>query len=389
MLHSYFTSSEYLEQFEENNPFEASCSFDGSDLTDPDFLEILRSLDEYSCSDTTESSQETNSLDTLTADNCSLLELLSSLEMPNSYKIPNEYEVSSTVDEAGASTGAPSTSEAAGTLEILSIPEMNRLIEIEEHNSKFANIEYLRQLTDYHEGRMATESNIIYLGSIHKSNRKTKQHLREEQTLEYYKARFEQYKGCVLYPEYRRETWNYQINQAFMLGGIEAGKTFILITPKSEYARDYITGTIDELLWLKDNGYEFTDGMNDTLICTPPRTPISEPIIKNYFGGNTQYYTKDEMNRAKQEIFRFPPRSYRLPHRDLDSNRHLTYRDRVPSLLSRASSYPSRSRDDYTQSTSRKRPAEELRDQISARPANRKSGMKRREEYNKKRVRIG
>ncbi|MCS5711521.1 hypothetical protein [Candidatus Berkiella aquae] len=170
-----------------------------------------------------------------------------------------------------------------------------------------AELDKLRQFEDYKEGAHVTDDSIAYLGST-SNKRKTKTHLRDEQVIQYYRERPEFY-GKVLNPEGRNDNWTYEKNQAFMLGAIEAKKTFILITPRSEYDHSYVTTTIDELLWLKDNGYTFSKGKEDTLICTPSSAEATNPIIRNYYNG-TSKYSKEQMNNDRNEVFGFKSKTY-------------------------------------------------------------------------------
>ncbi|MCS5711534.1 hypothetical protein [Candidatus Berkiella aquae] len=161
--------------------------------------------------------------------------------------------------------------------------------------------------TDYQEGLMETDDMTAYIGSL-----KVKGDLKYDQTVAPYRADRKSNIGKVLNPEGRGEKWSYKKNQAFMLGAIEAGKTFILVTPKSHYDSSFITGTIDELLWLKDNGYTFYVRNDDTVACHPP-IKRSSPIIRNYHNGNG-IYNQSSMNDMREEILGFTSPTY-TPYR--------------------------------------------------------------------------
>lgn len=72
--------------------------------------------------------------------------------------------------------------------------------------------------------------------------------------------------------------WDYVKNQAFWAGGIVAGRTFRLVQAlpesmlsekMSKHFVDAVTG--DELLWLRDNGYEFLfEGTDLTILVARP-----------------------------------------------------------------------------------------------------------------------
>lgn len=79
--------------------------------------------------------------------------------------------------------------------------------------------------------------------------------------------------------------WSYEKNQAFIAGVIDANRPVRLIADISFYQKK-ITGTVDEIVWLADNGYTFIPDPNnplDTLILPPdpPRAP--EQRIINYY----------------------------------------------------------------------------------------------------------
>ncbi|MCS5711528.1 hypothetical protein [Candidatus Berkiella aquae] len=188
-------------------------------------------------------------------------------------------------------------------------------------NESFANLSSLRenQQTDYQEGLMKTDDSIAYIGSLGSDI------LKPEQTVEPYRAANARANniGKVLNPEARydsstgkNEIWTYQKNQAFMLGAIEARKTFILVTPKNHYKNNPgVTGTIDELLWLKDNGYTFTEQDDGTTRCVPPTSPRSEFSIRNYNNGKG-VYKKPLLHKMRDEILGFEPEPVYTPYRN-------------------------------------------------------------------------
>lgn len=163
-----------------------------------------------------------------------------------------------------------------------------------------ANLDELRKHEDYQEGLLQTEEQVIFMGTLD-NKRARKKHLNNDQVVAT-KQRNPDYKGTVLYPEGRGDTWSYQKNQAFMLGVIEAGKSCHLITPVSEYDKEANTVTVDELLWLKDNQYQFTHLEDGTMMCTPPAQRPSSVVIRNYNVGANINIPASEISRAKNEI---------------------------------------------------------------------------------------
>jgi len=95
--------------------------------------------------------------------------------------------------------------------------------------------------------------------------------------------------GRVLYPESPHRSdengWSYDKNKAFWAGIIDTQQSLILVTDIKFYNR--LTGTVDELLWLEDNGYTFTPhprNPNMTL-ATPPPAPRENAYIMDYKNG--------------------------------------------------------------------------------------------------------
>jgi len=96
------------------------------------------------------------------------------------------------------------------------------------------------------------------------------------------------YFGRVFYPEIKnpvtgqRGKYTPQKNRAYWAGAINAGRTFVLRTSIWRYSR--LSGTVIEILWLKDNGYTFSfDPNNPTMmICTPPQNKNHDAIIRSY-----------------------------------------------------------------------------------------------------------
>ncbi len=97
--------------------------------------------------------------------------------------------------------------------------------------------------------------------------------------------------GNYLNPQGRGEQWTYEKNQAFWAGGIDAGRSFVLITPLENSAigtiRNRYTG--DEMLWLLDNGYRFeflprTNGTRnpDAIVAIPPQNRSTQAVIRDY-----------------------------------------------------------------------------------------------------------
>jgi len=91
------------------------------------------------------------------------------------------------------------------------------------------------------------------------------------------------------------ETWDYEKNKAFWAGAIDKNRQFILLTDFDSYPgynkktgnKNKITGTMDEILWLEDNGYNFYPNPANLIqtLCEPPEHPRPEKIIKNYRNG--------------------------------------------------------------------------------------------------------
>ncbi len=160
-----------------------------------------------------------------------------------------------------------------------------------------ADLNYLKThpscIDDYEEGRMKTDDSMVYIGSRKKNS--------NIQSVDIYFQDRDAYKGKILNPEGRGDTWTYEKNQAFMLGAIEAKKHFQLVTAAKHYSRKpVITFTMAELFWLDDNGYTFSPIMNGKLKCTP--SPLKLNItIKNYKEG-AHFFTFPELNIKKNRI---------------------------------------------------------------------------------------
>ena len=116
----------------------------------------------------------------------------------------------------------------------------------------------------------------------------------------------------VLYPEWRGEAWTYEKNKAFWLGAINAGREFILISDINDF-KTKGRCTIDEVLWLKDNEYEFRPdygSINEehTRIFFPLEISRRNPFIVhyNYGRGNDGIFTeggnKGRMTRMNEIV---------------------------------------------------------------------------------------
>jgi hypothetical protein len=94
------------------------------------------------------------------------------------------------------------------------------------------------------------------------------------------------------------EEWTYEKNQAFWAGAIEKKRRFLLTTDIIHYGRK-LTGTVDEILWLQDNGYMFEPYKKDitqTLISPPAN--LNNLIIRDYGNGyGKEGNAKDMMTR--------------------------------------------------------------------------------------------
>lgn len=171
-------------------------------------------------------------------------------------------------------------------------------------SSDAISLEQLREWPEYHESRNSVPKKPILLGT-RSDKRKSKWHLKPDQMLAHYMKPENFEVGTVLCPERDDRLWSYEMNMAFMLGGIEAGRCFQLITPRTEYESSFITGTIDELLWLEDNGYSFIINLDNTVSCLPPLSfPNfdSPAVMKRYQGGNGQHGNQAELNERKRKI---------------------------------------------------------------------------------------
>lgn len=107
--------------------------------------------------------------------------------------------------------------------------------------------------------------------------------------------------GDFFCPE-RTGDWSYEKNQAFMAGAIDANRAFILVTDIIEGYQGIKaprSGTVKELLWLKDNGYTFEPHPNNIAwtIAKPPEKPLTSRIIDNY-----GYYDKVQSYALANEI---------------------------------------------------------------------------------------
>jgi hypothetical protein len=111
------------------------------------------------------------------------------------------------------------------------------------------------------------------------------------------------YFGRILYPERINHRgsradaveWNYEKNKAFWAGIIDLQQNLTLITDIRHY--DFLTGTVDELLWLEDNGYMFApDPVNPThTLAQSPIAPPPQPTIRDYGNGKSSEGDTAEM----------------------------------------------------------------------------------------------
>jgi hypothetical protein len=109
-----------------------------------------------------------------------------------------------------------------------------------------------------------------------------------------------EYIGRVFYPERRipNYKYNYEDNKAFWAGVIDSGKTLVLVTDIMHYT--FPTGTVDELLWLKDSGYIFEPDPNSenylqTIARPNPALFQLGKEIKDYRNGKGRDGNKKEM----------------------------------------------------------------------------------------------
>ena len=90
------------------------------------------------------------------------------------------------------------------------------------------------------------------------------------------------YYNRILCPEARGEVWSYEINQAFWAGLIDCGRPLLLVTDINHYCGP--KNTVNEILWLKDNGYIFLPHpTNFTTWVIPPQNFNLKREIKNYY----------------------------------------------------------------------------------------------------------
>jgi hypothetical protein len=86
--------------------------------------------------------------------------------------------------------------------------------------------------------------------------------------------------------------WDLDWNMAFWLGGIEANKTFLLLTDITDVLKrarrhvhnphDGIGGTVAEILWLHDNGYTFApcSTYSTWTVAIPPQIPRTVFVMR-------------------------------------------------------------------------------------------------------------
>jgi hypothetical protein len=117
-----------------------------------------------------------------------------------------------------------------------------------------------------------------------------------------------QYYGCAFYPEKTLDKKGatreqiYEMNKAFIAGAIDANREFILVTDINHY-RGVGGTTVDELLWLSDNGYIFEPVPDNIKQTKAIRTnPAPECIIKDYKSGRGLGIDKNQMNQRLKEI---------------------------------------------------------------------------------------
>ena len=113
------------------------------------------------------------------------------------------------------------------------------------------------------------------------------------------KGKLSKYYGSLLMPEAENDTWTYEINQAFFAGIIASGKPLLLMSDIDMYLKP-CGNTVDEILWLVDNGFVFFALNDDTHTLAIPQKEKPSLKIASYKSKNN----KDNFNyRKKGEFF--------------------------------------------------------------------------------------
>lgn len=142
-------------------------------------------------------------------------------------------------------------------------------------------LSHLKTLPDYERAKKTT------LGYIGRSR-----HIRNY---------LSKHKTDIFCPELYDETWSAEKNMAYMLGGIEAQRPFLIVSTLHDIAKraseaadrhqPLLGYTVAEILILQDNGYTFAPYLDNPSLCiaTPPTEKVQNPIIKAY--GHTKSAT--------------------------------------------------------------------------------------------------
>lgn len=169
-----------------------------------------------------------------------------------------------------------------------------------------------KSMPDYKEGNYSGCQAVLFGMRNCKFSQKLKRKLMPAETLEWYhnmRAWWGVGYGGIFNPRLRidistgmPEQWEYPKNQAFWAGAIDAGKSFLLLTPIDHYG-GYISYTVHEMFWLEDNGYTFTPNscnIQQTLAIPPNDLDQRSKIITDYL--TEDYYDPKLVRRLSAII---------------------------------------------------------------------------------------
>lgn len=175
---------------------------------------------------------------------------------------------------------------------------------------------FFEQFIDYQENMISPNDKAVYFGSRY--------HLRKYyDDLTTYQQK-SAYFGRVFYPEnrmWRNEKWSYAKNMAFWASIIDRNQPLVLLTDIAYYPKKgkKLTGTISEILWLVDNGYELSVNLTNPVetAFVPPviQKNRNERILINYFTRNKNE-TLNYFNEIKQKFLMKKSKNYLMLNTD-------------------------------------------------------------------------
>lgn len=157
----------------------------------------------------------------------------------------------------------------------------------------------------------------VYIGAFLKKGKKPELHaknagrrLADDEYLDFYiTSQNDMGKGYVFYPERddsndQKYHYSQKDNENFIRGVITVRRTVVLVTDIKAYGKHQMTGTIKEILWLKDNGYTFTVDPNDSkkTLAIPPKALAASVTITDYDDDQNQEDGFTKMEEIRNEL---------------------------------------------------------------------------------------